>query len=140
MIGLLYGERDPERTMRLSLRCGQDSDCNPSNAAGILFTTMGYERIPDRFKSDLSMETRFIHTPYNFPKLMKVSEALARQSIERYGGAIEIDELGREVFVIPVAAVSPTPLERSWDPGPVANSRFSRAQLAQITVRPSDEE
>ena len=41
------------------------------------------------------------HTPYDFPKLMKVSESLARQSVERYGGSIEIDEVGREVFVIP---------------------------------------
>jgi len=136
MIGLLYGGGDPERTMRLSLRCGQDSDCNPSNAAGILFTTMGYERIPDRFKSELNMETRFIHTPYDFPKLMKVSESLARQSVERYGGSTEIDELEREVFVIPLTAVTPTPLERSWDPGPVASSRFTEAELAQITVGP----
>lgn len=140
MIGLLYGEGDPERTMRLSLRCGQDSDCNPSNAAGILFTAMGYERIPEHFKSELNLETRFIHTPYDFPKLMAVSESLARQSVERSGGATEMDELGREVFVIPVAGISPTPLERSWDPGPVADSRFTAAELAQITVEPLEEE
>ena len=86
------------------------------------------------------METRFNHTPYDFPKLMEVSESLARQSVERYGGSIEIDELGREVFVIPATAVMPSPLERSWEPGPLAGSRFSKAELAQITTAPLREE
>ena len=31
-IGLLYGERDWQRTMEIATRCGQDSDCNPSSA------------------------------------------------------------------------------------------------------------
>ena len=140
IIGLLYGERDPERTMMLSLRCGQDSDCNPSNAAGVLFTTMGFERIPERFKSELSLETEFVHTSYDFPRLLEVSEALARQAVVRNGGSIEQDSQGREVFVIPAAPITPTPLERSWSPGPVANSRFTAAEFAQITVALEGEE
>ncbi|MCE5268933.1 MAG: ADP-ribosylglycohydrolase family protein, partial [Planctomycetaceae bacterium] len=38
LMGLLYGNRDIEQTIAIACRCGQDSDCNPSNAAGILFT------------------------------------------------------------------------------------------------------
>jgi len=140
MIGLLYGDGDPERTMLLSLRCGQDSDCNPSNAAGILFTTMGYERIPERFKSELSMDTNFSHTPYDFPKLMEVSESLARQAVEDYGGRVEMDEVRREVFVIPTIATTPSSFERSSSPGPIAGSRFTEAELAQITVAPTHDQ
>ena len=36
VIGLLYGKGDYGKTMDIATRCGQDSDCNPSNAAGIL--------------------------------------------------------------------------------------------------------
>ena len=35
-MGLLYGSGDIEDTCIISMRCGQDSDCNPSNALGIL--------------------------------------------------------------------------------------------------------
>ena len=35
VVGLLYGKGDPDKTIIISTRCGQDSDCNPSNAAGM---------------------------------------------------------------------------------------------------------
>ena len=44
VMGLLYGNGDPDRTITIATRCGQDSDCNPANAAGILFTTIGYSQ------------------------------------------------------------------------------------------------
>jgi len=37
------------------------------------------------------------------------------------------------VLVIPVRQPQPGLLEQSWQPGPVASSTFSKAQLAQIT-------
>ena len=36
-IGLLYGKKDFYRTIDVSARCGQDSDCNAATAAGILY-------------------------------------------------------------------------------------------------------
>ena len=36
LIGLLYGQGDFFKTMDIATRCGQDSDCNPASAAGIL--------------------------------------------------------------------------------------------------------
>mgnify|MGYP000444034892 CR=1 FL=1 len=38
VIGMLYGEGDFGKTLDISTRCGQDSDCNPSTAAGVLGT------------------------------------------------------------------------------------------------------
>jgi hypothetical protein len=52
----------------------------------------------------------------------------------RAGGRIEKEANGEEVFVIPVPEVQPSPLELSWAPGPIANSRFTEAEMAQITV------
>ena len=40
--GLLFGGGDFEKTMEISTRCGQDSDCNPSSAAGVLGVMLGY--------------------------------------------------------------------------------------------------
>ena len=46
VIGLLYGNGDFARTLDISTRCGQDSDCNPATAGGILGVILGYEKIP----------------------------------------------------------------------------------------------
>jgi len=35
LIGLLYGEGDFKQSMRIAMRAGQDSDCNPSSVGGI---------------------------------------------------------------------------------------------------------
>src|SRR4029079_4707630 len=49
-IGLLYGESDFRKTMSIATRCGQDSDCNPSSAVGILGVIKGYRAIPEDLK------------------------------------------------------------------------------------------
>jgi hypothetical protein len=132
VMGLLYGEGDPDRTIIISTRCGQDSDCNPSNAAGILFTTIGYSNLPDRFKSALDPEGTFSHTPYNFPALIAVCEQLARRGVEKAGGRIEKTGSGQETFVIPNAKPEPTKLEQCWEPGPSASSRFTPEEFGKI--------
>jgi hypothetical protein len=53
VMGLLYGKGDPDQTIIISTRCGQDSDCNPSNSGGVLFTTIGFKNLPDKFTSAL---------------------------------------------------------------------------------------
>jgi hypothetical protein len=134
VMGLLYGEGDLDKTIIISTRCGQDSDCNPSNSGGVLFTTIGFEKLPDKFKSALNPEGKFSHTPYNFPTLISVCEKLVRQSVIRAGGRIEKDDEGGDVFVIPVQKAKPTKLEKSWEPGPIANSRFTEEEMAKITA------
>ncbi len=134
VIGLLYGERDPDETVVISTRCGQDSDCNPSNAGGVLFTTIGFSKLPERFKSDLNEEGVFSHTAYNFPRLIAVCEKLVREALVRAGGRIEKDASGEEVFVIPVLRPKPGKLEQCWEPGPIAESRFTEEEMQQIGV------
>ncbi|MBN1845921.1 MAG: nucleoside hydrolase [Sedimentisphaerales bacterium] len=132
VMGLLYGKGDPDQTIVIATRCGQDSDCNPANAGGVLFTTLGYDRLPDRFTSALDPEGKFSHTPYNFPTLIEVSKGIVRQAVLRSGGSIEKQPDGQEVFVIPVRQPAPSGLEQCWQPGSVANSRFSAEEMAQI--------
>lgn len=133
VMGLLYGKGDADQTIIISTRCGQDSDCNPSNSGGVLFTTIGFENLPERFKSALNPEGKFSHTPYNFPMLIKVCEKLVRQVVKRAGGRIEKNANGEDVFVIPVTEPRPTKLEQCWEPGPVANSNFTKEEMAKIT-------
>lgn len=134
LLGLLYGKGDPDRTIIIAMRGGQDSDCNPSSAAGVLFTTIGYAKLPDRFKSALSQTNIFSHTAYSFPQLVNTCEQLARKVVVRAGGKIQ-KRLGREYFVVPVRAPQPSKLELSWAPGPIANSRFTPEEMAQIKFR-----
>ena len=132
IMGLLYGKRDPDKTIIISTRCGQDSDCNPSNAGGVLFTTIGFKKLPERFVSALNPKARFSHTPYDFPRLSRVCEVLARKAVVAQGGRIEKDDKGKEVFVIPVQTPKPGKLEQSWKPRPIAESLFTDAEIARI--------
>ena len=120
--GLLYGNRDLDHSVVIAMRCGQDSDCNPSNAGGVLFTTVGLKKLPPRFASALNREAVFSHTAYSFSRLVEVCEALARAAVVRAGGRIEQGDDG-EVLVIPVARPKPTKLEQCWRPGPTVFRR-----------------
>ena len=132
VMGLLYGQGDIDKTIIISMRCGQDSDCNPSNAAGILFTMMGYDKLPDRFVSGLDSEEKFSFTEYTFPTLVDVCEKLARETVELAGGRVETDPNGNEIFVIPVSKPIPSKLEQSWNPGPLSENVFSTNELSMI--------
>jgi len=134
VMGLLYGEGDPDKTIIISTRCSQDSDCNPSNSGGILFTTIGFKNLPAKFTSALDPEGKFSHTPYNFPMLVDVSKKLVRQSVERAGGRMETNDNGEEVFVIPIEKPRPSKLEQCWEPGPIADSKFTEAEMDKITA------
>ncbi len=133
LLGLLYGQRDPDRTIIIAMRGGQDSDCNPSSAAGVLFTTMGFANVPEKFTRELNQTSIFSHTAYSFPGLISVSERLAREVVVKCGGRVERQN-GQEFFLLPVRAPQPSKLELSWAPGPIANSRFTPEEMAQIKV------
>jgi hypothetical protein len=132
LIGLLHGKGDIEQTVVIAMRCGQDSDCNPSNAAGILCTALGYSKLPARFTSALNPKSKFSHTPYDFPTLLQVCTRLTRQAIERSGGRIEKDDRGNEVLIISVQEIKPSALMKSWEPTPPSGKKFSKDELSKI--------
>jgi hypothetical protein len=134
LLGLLYGKGDLDQTILISCRAGQDSDCNPSSSAGVLFTTLGFSKLPARFTKELNDKTIFSHTAYNVPGLLDVCEKLARQAIIKEGGKIEKNAAGEEFFVLPVKPAKPSKLELSWAPNPIAGSMFTEEERAKITV------
>jgi hypothetical protein len=135
LVGLLYGKGDLDQTIVIATRCGQDSDCNPSNAGGVLFTTLGLSKIPARFSEKLDEKQIFSHTAYTFPALIDVCEKLARQAIVKEGGFIEKNVQGEEVFVIPVKAIKLGPTMKSWAPGAIAGSEFTEEERKQIKYK-----
>ncbi|MCS7238647.1 MAG: ADP-ribosylglycohydrolase family protein [Thermoguttaceae bacterium] len=139
-MGLLYGKGDFAQTIIIATRCGQDSDCNPSNAAGVLGTVLGRSGISAEYHSALDLSRRFSHTPYTFNDVLAVCEKLARQAVLRVGGKIETSPSGEEIWLIPVREPSPSKLEQCWEPGPIANSRFTEAEMAQIKFPPGEQQ
>lgn len=111
--GLLFGDGDFLKTMEISTRCGQDSDCNPSSAAGVLGVMLGYDRIPAEFKAEMpTLENRkFDFTAYSFNDIVRSTEKRALRVIEQAGGRV----LPSEVFI---AVQQPkAPKLEQWSPG-----------------------
>ena len=97
-LGLIYGNGDMARTLEMATRCGQDSDCNPSTAAGILGCMKGFKEIGPQWVSGLEAIRRekFSNTDYSFDTLTPACQRIAEQTIRRAGGTVESD-----AYVIP---------------------------------------
>nr|MBA2562386.1 ADP-ribosylglycohydrolase family protein [Chitinophagaceae bacterium] len=91
VIGLLYGKKDFTQTLEISTRCGQDADCNPSSAGGILGTMMGYEKIPAYWKMGLKEAEgiNFKYTTMSLNDVYATGLKHALQNIKRNGGSID---------------------------------------------------
>ena len=135
VMGLLYGEGNIERTIDISTRCGQDSDCNPSNAAGVLFTTIGFSKLPEQYTKGIDETGVFSHTEYTIPRLCAATEKVAREAVVKAGGRIETDASGAEYLVINSRPPQPSRLEQVWEPRPVANSKFTPEEMSKITAK-----
>ncbi len=88
-LGLLYGNGDFARTLDITTRAGQDSDCNPSNAVGILGVMLGYAKIPDEWKSGIPALAgrKFAYTNYSFDDIVASTLKRAELVVRRVGRA-----------------------------------------------------
>jgi hypothetical protein len=84
VIGLLYGGSDYTKTLEITTRCGQDADCNPSSAGGILGTVLGYEKIPAYWKMGLK-EAEGIDFKYTTMSLDDVYEVGLKHALKLIG-------------------------------------------------------
>jgi hypothetical protein len=112
VMGLLYGGGDFGRTLDVSTRAGQDSDCNPSTAAGILGVILGYEGIPAPWKAGLAAieSLDFPYTRTSLQEAYDLSFRHALQWIEHRGGRV-----GEREAEIPLEEPKTVPLERNFD-------------------------
>ena len=103
-IAVLYGGDDFWKTTPIATRCGQDSDCNPSTAAGIWGAMHGYDRIPAQYTAGLAeiADKKFDYTNYTFNSIVESTMTRAIAQIERAGGK-------REGEMLTIAIQPPTP-------------------------------
>jgi len=91
VLGLLYGKKDFGKTIEIAARCGDDSDCNPATAGGILGTIIGYNNIPEYWKKELKEveDIDFIYTETSLKELYDISYKHAIANIKRNGGKVK---------------------------------------------------
>ncbi len=135
VLGLLYGAGDMDQTILYSMRCGLDSDCNPSNAAGILATTIGFNKLPEKFKTGLDAGKKFSYSDYDFNDLLRVSEFFTREFVIREGGKIMLNKQGEEYIHIKNNKPLPSEFEPAYDPGAFdETNRYSSAEYSNIVA------
>ncbi|MBD3265845.1 ADP-ribosylglycohydrolase family protein [bacterium] len=112
VIGLLYGEMDFGKTVDISTRCGDDSDCNPATAGGILGTMIGYDAIPKYWKMGLAEvePIDFKYTEISLNDAYELSYKHALKVIQRHGGSI-----ADETATIQVQKPKPVKLEKNFE-------------------------
>lgn len=112
VLGLLYGDGDFTKTMEISTRAGQDSDCNPSSAGGILGTVIGYNGIPAYWKMGLTEAEPidFKYTTMSLNDVYDIGFKHALQVIAKNGGKVD----GNSV-TIKVQQPKPVRFEQSFE-------------------------
>jgi hypothetical protein len=94
-LGLLYGNRAFGRTIEIATRSGQDSDCNPASAGGILGVMLGYRAIPDEWKSGIEAlaDRKFEYTDFSFHTIVDSTETRAVALVKQNGGRVDGETL-----------------------------------------------
>ncbi len=112
VLGLLYGEGDYSKTLEITARAGQDSDCNPSSAGGILGTMIGYDSIPDYWKQGLaeSEDIDFKYTTMSLNDAYALSYKHALEVIKSNGGSVDGDNV-----TLSVQSAVPVRLEQGFE-------------------------
>lgn len=120
-MGLLYGEGDPMKTLEISTRCGQDSDCNPSNALAVLGVIKGFSGLPSYMQEGVNAmgDSLFIHTTYSFNSAVTSTVKYAHEFITKDGGTVT-----DKIIKIKIQAPSAPEFENSF-PDVVFDSRVS---------------
>ena len=112
VLGLIYGKGDFTKTLEISTRAGQDADCNPSSAGGILGAMLGYDRIPAYWKMGLkeAEDIDFKYTTMSLNDVYELGYKHALKVIEKNGGTVSGDQIN-------IVRQVPTPvrLEQSFE-------------------------
>jgi hypothetical protein len=112
VLGLLYGQGDMTRTISIATRAGQDSDCNPSSAAGILGAILGYSKIPAFWKQGLA-DVEPLAFPFAGLSLNDTYDLTFKHALDlirRNGGQVTDDQIA-----LSVQPVKPVRVEQNFE-------------------------
>ena len=112
-LGMLYGKGDFSKTLEITARSGQDSDCNPASGAGVLGVMIGYQAIPEEWKSGIPAiaDKKFQYTNYSFNTINQSTLERAFKVIKGVGGQVTNKEV-----IVPYQPPKPAKLEQ-WSMG-----------------------
>ncbi|MEO9475719.1 MAG: ADP-ribosylglycohydrolase family protein [Cyclobacteriaceae bacterium] len=130
-IGLLYGNGDYSKSIDIAARCGQDADCNPGTAGGILGVMLGYDQIPEFWLNPLKEieNDNFESTDVSLSKAYGWSMKHALKMIERAGG-----EVGETQVTIPLSKPKPVAFEQNFeDTYPVERVKIDKSFTDEIS-------
>lgn len=131
VLGLLYGEGDFSKTIDIATRAGDDADCNPASAAGILGTMQGFDAIPDYWKQGLEdiEELPFPYTTISLNDAYQLSYEHALAMINLNGGLIEEDHV-----LINLQSPITVPYEQSFE----GHYAKEKREVVQSTINEDD--
>jgi hypothetical protein len=131
LMGLLYGDGDYTRTFEISTRCGDDADCNPATAGGILATMKGFSSIPEFWKQGLTdvEPIDFKYTTISLNDAYDLSYKHALEMIKENGGEITENDV-----IIKLQEPKPVRLEVAFDGHYPKNSLSLDQTLTDETV------
>lgn len=111
VMGLLYGDGDPAKTLEITVRCGQDSDCNPSNTMAVLGVIKGLSGFPAEYQEAVKAigDSLFLNTSYSFNKAVDRTMEYAREIAVENGGRATDNKL-----IVKVQQPQPLALETSF--------------------------
>lgn len=131
VMGLLYGDGDFTRTFEISARCGDDADCNPATAGGILAAMVGFDAIPAFWKQGLPdvEPIDFKYTKISLNDAYALSFKHALEVIKQNGGKVDDDEV-----TIKVQSPKAVPLEVAFEGHyPKAEVQFDEEAAGEIS-------
>lgn len=131
LVGLLYGGGDFEKTMEIAMRCGLDSDCNPASACGILGASMGYSKIPAKFKKRLEAcdDKLFMGTSYSPKKVYETGLKQALAALEANGAKFDGDKI-----IVPLSPIREMPLEEDAPSADKVSRKIVSVKFADSTT------
>lgn len=128
VMGLLYGNGDMLKTAEIATRCGQDSDCNASNATGVLGCMLGYNALDESITSGVAPmgEDKFIYTKHSFNSLIEACQSMTEAIVARAGGEITDD-----AYLIPrQAPKAPATFEQWVDQSALLETMITDREMA----------
>lgn len=131
LVGLLYGGGDFEKTMEIAMRCGLDSDCNPASACGILGASMGYSKIPAKFKKRLEAceDKLFMGTSYSPKKVYETGLKQALAVLKANGAKFD-----GEKIIVPQKPITEMPLEEDAPSADKVSRKIVSVKFADSTT------
>ena len=105
VMGLLYGNKDFMKSIKITICCANDNDSTAAATAGILGVILGYDNIPDEYKNGIIENQKFKYSSSTVDGLIEKCESLVKEIVVRQGGMIGMVD-HKESFIIPKEAKS----------------------------------